>query len=469
MADLTITETALGDGRIRYELGQPNWQDRSIPDIRSPGATVQIAAARLIDVVILGDGYLTATEFRDGLATWLNELYTIDVYERFAGCIRIRALYTPSTERASASRGSYYGCPIATGGGIDQDGDWWQASGARNDAFREAFWGSVDTFDDLNLRRYPDDLSTDQQLVAEEQLVIDQDDLRGVHRNLVVSMLVYGGPSGFNRLVPRPAPDEDHKVKVAFGAFEIHEFSHALGMLHDEYIHHRTEEVTYRDPVVPSVFSLSNVRFSDRLDQIPWLHLSPWGLERRSAGGQAPSSLVGWLWIGGGIGLVKEDSEKIGAWHSEYMCLMNGSHDNYRFTQLDSDPTNLPGGTIDGAYLRDRTRLCLWCQELMTIRLLEKTDQLLEPDDPADITAQGQAWYTRWVQELRANYLELYDVPAQIEKLEASYATLAPGPAGEPLWQSDLYSVPKAAPAAAPQPTAPLTDDELLLLTVAAS
>ncbi len=463
MADLTITETALADGRIRYELGQPNWRDRTIPDIRSPGETVQIAAARLIDVVILGDGYIKASEFRDGLAIWLKELYTIDVYERFAGCIRIRALYTPSTERASALRGSYYGCPIASGGGIDQDGDWWQASGARNDAFREALWGSVDTFDDLNLRRYPEDLTTG------EQLVIDQDDLRGVYRNLVVSMLVYGGPSGFNRLVPRPAPDQDHNVKVAFGAFEIHEFSHALGMLHDEYIHHRTETVTYRDPVVPSVFSLSNVRFSDRLDQIPWLHLSPWGLERRSSGGQAPSPLVGWLWIGGGIGLLEQGSDEIGAWHSEYMCLMNGSHDNYEFTQEDSDPTNLADGSIQGADLRDRTRLCLWCQELVTMRLLEKSDQLLEPGDPADITAQGEAWYARWVQELRANYLELYDVPGQISTLEAYYATLAPGPAGEPLWQSDLYSVPKAAPAATRPPTAPLTDDELLLLTVAAS
>ena len=463
MADLTITETALAGGRISYELGEPNWRDRRIPDLRSPGETVQIAAARLIDVVILGDGYMTATEFRDGLATWLSELYTIDVYERFAGCIRIRALYTPSTARASASRGSYYGCPIASGGGIDQDGDWWQASGARNDAFREALWGSVDTFDDVNLRRYPEDLTTG------EQLVIDQDDLRGVYRNLVVSMLVYGGPSGFNRLVPRPAPDQDHNVKVAFGAFEIHEFSHALGMLHDEYIHHRTETVTYRDPVVPSVFSLSNVRFSDRIDEIPWLHLSPWGLERRSSGGQSPSPVVGWLWIGGGIGLLEQGSDEIGAWHSEYMCLMNGSHDNYQFTRDDSDPTNLADGSIEGAGLRDKSRLCLWCQELVTMRLLEKADQLLEPGDPADITAQGEAWYTRWVQELRANYLELYDVHGQISKLEASYATLAPGPAGEPLWQSDLYSVPRAAPAAAQPPTAPLTDDELLLLTVAAS
>ena len=476
MADLTITQTALGDGRIRYELGRPNWQARRIPDIRTPGATVQIASERLIDIVVLGDGYTQASQFRAALVAWLTELYTIDVYDRFAGCIRIRALYTPSTEEASAARGSYYGCPIVTSAtgkeSVDKESKFWKASGATNDAFRAALWGSVDTFDDVNLRRYPDDLTTDQQLTAEEYLVIDQNELRGLYRNLVVSMLVQtattGGPSGFNDEVPRTAPDQDRTAKVAFGAFEIHELSHALGLLHDEYIHHRTEEVTYRDPVVPSVFSLSNVRFSDRLDQIPWLHLSPWGLERRSAGGQAPSPLLGWMWMGGGVGLLKDDSDEIGAWHSEYKCLMNGSHDNYQFTQLDNDPTHLADDTIKGADLRDKTRLCLWCQELVTIRLLEKTDQLIEPDDPADITAQGQAWYARWVEELRTNYLELFDVPGQIGQLEAYYTTLNPGPAGEPLWQSDLYTVPKAAPATTPPPTAPLTDDEILLLTIAA-
>ena len=78
--------------------------------------------------------------------------------------------------------------------------------------------------------------------------------------------------------------------------------------------------------------------------------------------------------MGGGVGLLKDDSDEIGAWHSEYKCLMNGSHDNYQFTQLDNDPTHLADDTIKGADLRDKTRLCLWCQELVTIRLLEKTD-----------------------------------------------------------------------------------------------
>ena len=31
MADHTISETSLGDGRIRYELGEPNWRNGEIP------------------------------------------------------------------------------------------------------------------------------------------------------------------------------------------------------------------------------------------------------------------------------------------------------------------------------------------------------------------------------------------------------------------------------------------------------
>jgi hypothetical protein len=57
---------------------------------------------------------------------------------------------------------------------------------------------------------------------------------------------------------------------------------------------------------------------------------------------------------------------------------------------------------------------------------------------------------------------------APIEEREAYYASLTPGPAGEPLWRSDLYTAPKAVPAPAPPPAPPLADDELLLVTTTA-
>ena len=104
---------------------------------------------------------------------------------------------------------------------------------------------------------------------------------------------------------------------------------------------------------------------------------------------------------GAGNGGYLKDEQTVGAWHSEYKCLMNGTHENYQFRFDAHDPIK---------NLRDNTRFCLWCQELVTMRLLERTDKLLEPGDPTDITAQGQTWWARWVEELRPNYLELFDV-----------------------------------------------------------
>ena len=147
---------------------------------------------------------------------------------------------------------------------------------------------------------------------------------------------------------------------------------------------------------------------------------------------------------------------------------MNGSHDNFAFTQdAAEDPTANADGTYtdeNGASLRDGDRFCLWCQELVTLRILERTDQLLEAGDPGDVTDQGELWYTRWVEGLRSNYWTLFGVPQQIADAEARYATLAPGPAGEALWRSDLYSIPAAAPAV-PATAAPPADDEVFLLT----
>ena len=150
------------------------------------------------------------------------------------------------------------------------------------------------------------------------------------------------------------------------------------------------------------MFSLSNLTYSNVVHDVPWLHLSPCGWQGRTASGDEPSPVVSWLWIGGSV--------HVGVWHSEYRCLMNGSHDNFRFTQVTAaDPTANPDGTYteeDGADLRDRDRFCLWCQELVTLRILEKTDQLLEEGDPSDVTSQGVLWYTRWVEQLRAQLLQ---------------------------------------------------------------
>jgi hypothetical protein len=461
MADQTITETSLDDGRVRYELGQPNWASRRIPNIRQPGATIQIPESRLIDVIILGDGFTAAADFRAALVDWLAAFFQLPVYDRFAGAFRIRALYTPSTEPASTRRDSYYRCRVdVTESKIwdddDEDEDWWKSDDADGTTFRERLWQSVDSFAGLNLRRYSSALN-----LGSNQTIGNW--LRDLYRNLVVSMLVRTAAStnvsGLTTMVARPAPDQTRAVRLAFGADSIHEFSHAFALLSDEYINGRGRANTRVNPTVKSVFTVSNLTFSPREDEVPWLHLSPCGRFGRTASGAEASPVVGWLWVGG--------VRHTGVWHSEYRCLMNGRHDNFAFTQnTAADPTANADGTYtdeNGARLRDSDRFCSWCQELVTIKILEKTDQLLEPGDPADPTEQGVTWHARWVEKLRANYYALFHVEEQIRDAEASYAAMNPGRFGESLWRSDLYRVPSSSPrdtAAVPQ----LADDEMYLL-----
>ncbi len=434
MADTSVVAgPARADGSIPYELGKPNWQARTLPDIRRPASTLQIPESRLIDVVILGDGFQTSAEFEAGLQDWINDFYDLKVYDTFRGAFRIRALYRRSQARASDARDSYYRVKVDAGGDGVEGGSWWDADDADSRVFRRHVFDDIDSFADVNLRRYPSALS-----FGETNISIG-DWLFGMYRNLIISVLVRtsttSNASGRAFLVGRPAPDGDRTVRMAAGANAIHEFSHAFGLLSDEYIDGRNTQSTRANPSRTNVLNLSNLTFSDAYSQVPWFHLGPWGRDRRQAGGTRPSPVLGWLWVGGG--------KHLGVWHSEYRCLMNGTHDNFQYTQVVArDPTAQPDGSyVDetGAGLRDRDRFCLWCQELVTLRILERTDQLDEADDPADFVAKGQRWYERWTTQLRSNYWTLFDVSRQIVDGEATYAALTPGAGGERLETSDLY------------------------------
>lgn len=419
---------------------------------------IRIPESRLIDVVILGDGFTDAADFRAALVDWLDAFYDLAVYDRFAGAFRIRALHVPSDEPASSDRDSYYRCRVNDAGtNISRSDDWWESNNADGAIFRERLWQAVDSLPGVNLRRYAADLD-----LGENQAIGNW--LRDVCRNLVVSMLVRttasDNVSGMARNVPRPSPDQSIKVRVAFGANTIHEFGHAFALLSDEYIDGRNSSNSRVNPATASVFTLSNLSYSDRADSVPWLHLCPCGRFGRTASGDEPSPLVGWLWVGGGV--------HRGVWHPEYRCLMNGTHDNFQFTQtVSQDPTANPNGSYtdeNGARLRDRNRFCSWCQELVTIKILEKTDQLLEPGDPANATEQGKTWHACWVGNLRDAYYRLFDVEQQLRDAETSYAGMNPGRNGEPLWRSDLYGAPKASGAQASTTVSALSDGEMHLL-----
>lgn len=450
---------------VRYHIGEGNWASTMsrglpwIPDLARPPNRVLLSDDQVIDVLILGDGYVGRATFEDELSDWVNDFYALEVYRQFAGAFRIRALYTKSEERCDLrNRDSYYHVKADDDGVFredDDDKEWWNDGASKNAAFRAQLQDSLDCFA-LNQVRYSTLLSVGSDTVIHNELA-------GLKSNLVVVMLVRTENSknatGMTRVV-----DALH-LNVAFGSHSIHEFGHAFAYLEDEYISKRGGPPADRsNPTIPSVFTLSNLTFNPRLSAALWGHLSPWGTYRRTASGAQRCPVVGWLWRGG--------EDDLGVWHSEYHCLMNGrNHENYAYSPAEGDETK----NTDLRF-RDPVMFCLWCQEIVVLRTLEKTGQLAREGDPADVNAKGWTWYARWVQELRPLYWEFFDLPRQILEREQVYAHPERYPNAEtfeelkdsadcyrPVDGADLYQPFQADPSSQ-TPPAPWSDAEELLV-----
>jgi hypothetical protein len=443
------------DGAI-YDVDRPSWDPPWIPHLANPSQTIPLSEDNLIDVVILGDGYEQRSGFEADLDDWLADLRLVEVYDRFRGAFRIRAVFTRSDHAASPDRESYYRVKINSAGAVSNSGEWWNGSSARNREFRRRLFCVLDLLP-LNRKRYPSTLD-----VGSRNTTVIHNTLARMYSNLVVCLLVRtaaGQASGRTRDVNGPG---GARLNVAFGALSIHEFGHAFAYLEDEYIARRRSKAKRKDPAKPSLYTLSNLSFRNRLDGALWVHLSPWGSLPRQGAEPDPSPIVGWLWRGG--------EQDLKVWHSEYQCLMNGgsNHENYAYTSDEaSDPTAAPGGGFTGADLRSRDRYCLWCQEIVVARILEKTGQLAAADDPPNVNARGRAWYESWVSTWRPRYWSFFNVGAQIVDREAFYAHAPNFPLldshGLELWGSDLYR-PFAAGPAGVSSAPDASDGEWLLL-----
>lgn len=450
--------TVSPDGGI-YDLDRPSWDPPWVPDLANPPGTVTLSTDQVIDVVILGDGYELRADFETDLATWLAELRAVEVYQRFRGAFRIRAVFARSDHPASHDRESYYRVKIDGNGDVSNDG-WWKGSSARDRQFRRRLFCVLDLLP-LNWTRYPANID-----VGGSKTVI-HNTLDRMYSHLVVCLLVRisaggtAGPAG-GRTRDVKGPD-DSRLNVAFGALSIHEFGHAFAYLEDEYIRqrHRADQPSKadrKDPAKPSLFTLSNLTFRDRLDDALFVHLSPWGRVPRQGAEPDPSPIVGWLWRGG--------EQDLKVWHSEYQCLMNGEHENYAYTSDEaSDLVHPPGSRVD---LRSVDRYCLWCQEIVVARILEKTGQLATAADPSNVNARGRAWYESWVSTWRPRYWSFFNVSGQIVGREAFYAQRPNLPLldanGLDLWRSDLYKPFQAGASGSSSVVADALDGEWLLL-----
>jgi hypothetical protein len=387
---------------VVFDLGRPNWDPAWIPDLTSNAGTTGIPASKRLDLVVLCDGYTSKATFADHLGVWIGRLFQLDVFRWFRGAVRIRAVFTPSSEKASATRGSFYRVKVTDDERGISFGNWHEADGADDQHFRARIRDVLDALG-VNTTVYP------SQLDAADPLRLNH-----TYSHLTVAMLVRAehsnSPSG--RAITCPVGPSSQRLKIGLGNNWIHEVGHAFAYLADEYISARGQTSSRSNPSQPGLYNVTNTCYSATVEGCWWTHLSPFGDHPRATPPSERSAVVGWLWRG--------SYQELGVWHAEYRCLMNGTHRNYCHTPDASDP--LASGS-DGANLRIRYRFCLWCQELVAMRLLERTGALSEPGDPATPSAElGRELYRRWRTTWRRRYETRFAIGAQIAARESEYA-----------------------------------------------
>ena len=223
----------------------------------------------------------------------------------------------------------------------------------------------------------------------------------GSARNHVASFLMFdpergrAGVSGRAGGLENPADGE--RISAAFGVGHAHEFTHAFSGLRDEYLED--------DNNAPGNWSgTSNVVGTNQCAELPWAHLLSGG-----AFNPTTAELVGAFGV-----------PAIG-YHSELLCLLNGTHDNAVYY----------GG--DGL-LRVEDRMCNFCRETTAFRIYQRGG-LLENDDPG---------FDAWVSSYRAAFYERFGfaIPEVVPQTNDPRDQAA----GEPVYEA--CSAARKAPAA---------------------
>lgn len=418
-----------------YDIEPAAWANPTVLTFDKRGS-ISVDSNGIIDIVILGDGYTSTQQsnFENYASHFYDSLIDVWPFSEFQSAFRVRAVFVASSTVSDAAQpDTYYNVGVHSGG---------IARGSNNeDIYRESLFNSLAALNSsvpLNLRIFPDGINTrlsessedGENLANNRRTAFGSKSYSDVCRNLTVVQAVNrtsGSKSGYATTVAAPEGHslEGIKVRVGFGEYDVHEFGHSFAYLSDEYIEHRSQydSITRVDPGFLSVFTLSNLSFSYSGAAVPWRHLSWDGKQARDG-----NSYVAQQWVGG------RGYEK-GVWHAEYKCLMNGDHNNYHHS---TDESRTP------ASLRTRKRFCLWCEELVTIRILEATNAFSREEDPSEATSineLGNIWYKRWVDELRDNYWNSFDLPTRISDRELWYKNAAnlqvPGNSGG-TWDGDL-------------------------------
>jgi hypothetical protein len=204
-------------------------------------------------------------------------------------------------------------------------------------------------------------------------------------RNAVASFLIYdparsrAGLSGLTTSLTNPSATSQ-RIAAAFAMDHHHEFTHALTGLRDEYL-----DVANLAPT--SWSGTSNVVGTSQCSQLPWAHLL-----NGTAINPNTDQLVGAF-----------GNDTLG-YHSELLCLLNGTHDNGQVFYSSAAPTS--SCTQSTCTLRSQDRMCNFCRETTALRIFQRSA----------ILPTTTAGFTSWVSQYRTPFYATYGfkVPAKV-------------------------------------------------------
>ena len=302
-------------------------------DVLTGERVARIPIAKRVQILLFAEGYTAAdlktfhdpaTHVGSGMASndvdrWVNEIFALDPYNRFKEAFVV--WFLPRASANHAGEGDTAFDVTVSGGAV---------TGMENVA--APLWDSIDgAGEDAFLYPYPGSTGGQQLNYVAAFLVLDPQRMRA-------------GMSGITTFGLRHPSMQGVSIPAAFGIGHGHEFTHAFGRVSDEYM-----ETSSNAPQRTS--ETSNVVASNTCSTLPWTHL----LE--GAGINTTPGLVGAF-----------GTPELG-YHSELLCLMNGTHDNGSvWCQMgDEQYTTLT--------LRPQ-RFCNFCREMVAFHVFERSGVL---------------------------------------------------------------------------------------------
>jgi hypothetical protein len=325
-------------------------------DVRTGSTLTKIPIEKRLHILLFGEGYtaadlsvLHAVASHDSNRTndvdrWVDLVFGIEPYRTFRQAFVV--WYLPRASGAHIGGDTAFDVPVISGPGIGQ-------VTADGETARQV-WEAINAFP-----YPPTDFGGPNS---------------GTARNIVTPFMMFdpargrAGVSGRATSLRNPA-NTAQRVSASFGVGHAHEFTHAFSSLRDEYLED--------DNTAPTQWTgTANVVGSNSCSELPWQHLLAGG-----AINPGRDQLVG------AFGRAQH------GYHSELLCLMNGTHDNAAYY----------GG--DGL-LRVEDRMCNFCREITAFRVYQR----------AGVLASGDAGFTSWTGEYRSTFYARFpfSVPAVV-------------------------------------------------------